>query len=294
MLLWPVMAPLGFLLLAALIITLGASSTAKYEFERNRVQAQRERETVGAGGAGGPAARPSGGHPRSGGEATEGTRPEQGTAVGVASHPASHPAGRQLADPASGTAWWLVDESADQPGDYVVAGPFADRIDADWAALSGGLSATVRSVHGVQRGDGGLVRRQRPQERAWLKDLGEQLDRLPEDWNDLLSDDDALTTLVVEVAAALVEAGVPLHDCAGEDPAGGVCLTPGPRYGGVVVSWHQHDRMSVQRVRGAAMEAVVQRTMNAAIADLLAGMGFEVEPFGSAGCCLVTDIHNRG
>ena len=48
--------------------------------------------------------------------------------------------------------------------------------------------------------DGTVVRRQLPSERAWLADLGEQLDRLGDDWDELVSDDDALTTLVVEVA----------------------------------------------------------------------------------------------
>jgi hypothetical protein len=208
---------------------------------------------------------------------------------------ATHPAGKRLVEPGSAAAaWWLVDQSGDQPGERIAAGPFPDRIDADWAALSGGLSATARAVYGVQRADDGLVRRQRPQERAWLSELGEQLDRLPEDWDNLLSDDDALTTLVVEVAAALVEAGLALHDCAGHGPAGGVCLTPGPRYGGVVVSWHQHDRMSAQRSRGAAMDAAVQQAMNAAISDLLGRMGFEVESFGAAGCSLVVGLQGWG
>ena len=60
------------------------------------------------------------------------------------------------------------------------------------------------------------------------------------------------------------------------------------RWPAVLVTWHQHDRMSVQQVRGAAMEAAVQRTMNAAVADLLRTVGFEVEPFGSSGCWMVT------
>jgi hypothetical protein len=292
MLLWPVTAVLGFLLLAALIIALGASSTAKYEFERNLVSAQRQQAGTRAGPTGGP--HPGGEPPPAtggnGGAASQERHPERGMAVSVA----THPAGKQLLDPGSAPAWWLVDESDDRPGGSVVAGPFPDRIDADWAALSGGLFGNAHAVHGVQRADGGLVRRQSQQERTWLTELGGQLDRLPADWDELLSDDDALTTLVVEVGAALVEAGLPVHDCVGEDPAGGVCLTPGPHYGGIVVSWHQHDRMSAERVRGEAMGAAVQRTMNAAVADLLTRMGFEVEPFGSSGCSLVTDIRSGG
>ena len=130
----------------------------------------------------------------------------------------------------------------------MVAGPFADRIDADWAALSGGLPAV--SVHGIRRADGGVTSRPSPEERAFLGELGEQLDRLPHDWDDLLTDTDPLTTLVVEVAAALLEAGLPLHD----DSQGGVCLLPETGVGGVLVSWRAHDRMSVHDVRGVAAD----------------------------------------
>jgi hypothetical protein len=54
---------------------------------------------------------------------------------------------------------------------------------------------------------------------------------------------------VVEVAATLLDAGLALHDCDGPGPAGGVCLTPEPGSGGILVSWRPHDRMSVQRAR---------------------------------------------
>ena len=294
LMMWPLIAPLGgFLLLAALIIALGASSTAKYEFERNRVPASRQQAAVAAGADVATAARPAGEPPRGNGpSATSAAEEEQTFEQAMAVSVATHPAGKQRVAPDAVPAWWLVDESGDQAG-QVLAGPFADQVDADWAALSAGLSESAQAVHGVQRLDGGIVRRQSPEEKEWLAELGDQLDRLPEDWDELLTDDDALTTLVVEVAAALVEAGLPVHDCAGEDSAGGVCLTPGPHYGGVVVSWHQHDRMSAQYVRGTAMTATVQETMNATVADLLTCMGFEVEPFG-AGCSLVTDIRGRG
>jgi hypothetical protein len=86
----------------------------------------------------------------------------------------------------------------------VVAGPFADRIDADWAAFADGLLAV--SVFGSRHADGTVAPRPSPQERAWLSDLGDQLDRLPRDWDELLTDTDPLTTLVVEIAAALIEA----------------------------------------------------------------------------------------
>jgi hypothetical protein len=286
---WPAVAVLGFVLLAAVVIALGTRSTERYQFERNQVQRRVAVPAMAAGGDG-PGVRPGGDAPRAdagtgGAVAQDGCR-EQGTAVGVA----THPAGKRAVGSGAAPAWWLVDEWADRPGDRIVAGPFADRIDADWAALGGGLPASVRTVYGAQRTDGGLVRRQLPQERAWLSELGEQLDRLTEEWNGLLSDDDSLTTLVVEVTAALVEAGLPLHECDGRGSAGGVCLTPVPGQGGILVSWHQHDRMSRQQVRGAAMDAAVQRAMNAVITDLLTLLGFRVEPSGTAGCSLVLDV----
>jgi hypothetical protein len=205
----------------------------------------------------------------------------QAEAAGKAAHPAGRRAGER-------TGWWLVDESAEQPGAPVLAGPFADRIDADWAALSGELSDSVRTVHGVHGADGVVVQRQSPQERAWLIELGGQLDRLTEDWDGLLSDSDALTTLLVEVSAALLEAGLALHDSAEGNAAGGVCLVPDPGGRGILVTWRQHDRMSVDRVHGAELETAVQRTMNAAVADVLTEMGFPVTPVGTTGCHLVT------
>jgi hypothetical protein len=299
MLFWPAVSMLGFVGLAALVIALGSSSTARYEFERNRVQAARQEVAFGAaaGAAPGSGDLPAGGsllgraggdHPRSsagdGGAAVHELHGERGAAVSLA----NHPAGKRVVEPGSAPAWWLLGVVGDGPGD-VVAGPFDDRIEADWAALSAGLADTVRVSYGVQRADGGgLVRRQLPQERAWLTELGDQLDRLGEDWNALLSDEDALTTLVVEVAAALVEAGLALHDCAGDGAAGGVCLTPEAARGGIVVSWHRHERMSLLQARGAELDMAVQLTMNAALADLLAQAGFGVEAFGSTGCCLVT------
>ncbi|MGY1691102.1 hypothetical protein [Geodermatophilus sp. SYSU D01105] len=292
LLFWPAVAVLGFVALAAVVIVLGVSSTARYQFERNQVQQQR---AVPARTGPAPArtragSRPGADVPRAdageGGATAPAGRRAHGAAVGVA----THPAGKRAVAPGTAAAWWLVDGWGEGPGERVVAGPFADRIDADWAALSQDLSASVVAVYGVQRADGALVRRQLPQDQAWLGELGEQLDRLAEEWTELMTDDDALTTLVVEVTAALVEAGLPLHDCEGQGAAGGVCLTPVPGSGGILVSWHQHDRMSRQQVRGAAVDAAVQRTMNGAVADLLTQMGFRVDASGVAGCSLVTAV----
>jgi hypothetical protein len=293
-LVWPVVAVLGFVLLAALVVALATSSTAQYEFERNRVQAQRQQAAAPAvpaavGAAAVSGGRTAGDQPQPVAVAGGAALQEQSTSVSLA----AHPAGKRLAGQGAPPAWWLVDDSEDGWGEQVVAGPFPDRIEADWAALAGGL-ASGRAVHGVLRADGRLVRRQTPEERAWLSDLGDQLDRLPEDWDGPLSDEDELVTLVVEVASALVEAGLPLYDCTGQGPAGGVCLTPEPGGAGVLVSWHQHDRMSHEQVRGAEVHAAVQHTMNSTTAECLRQLGFDVEPYGSTGCSLVTVDQRRG
>ena len=100
------------------------------------------------------------------------------------------------------------------------------------------------------------------------------------------------TGLVCEIAAAVTEAGLPLHETAPGSTAGGVCLLPAPGAHGVLVSWRPHERLSLQQVRGAAVDSAVQRTMNAAVADLLTQLGFRVEPTGSAGCSLVLDVRS--
>ncbi|MEX5720338.1 hypothetical protein [Geodermatophilus maliterrae] len=173
--------------------------------------------------------------------------------------------------------WWLVVDEVDG-SERVVAGPFGERAEAGWAA--GAQEPGTHLVHGFRRADGGLARRPSPQDGAWLVHLGEQLDRLPEDWDTVLSDDDAaLGTLVVEVTAALCEAGLALHDATG---TGGASLLPEPALGGIVVSWLQHDRMSVDQVHGDIAHALVQQAMNQVLADVLALRGFAVDPLGGA------------
>jgi hypothetical protein len=186
--------------------------------------------------------------------------------------------------------WWLVvDDEEDGPG-RIVAGPFPDRAEAGWAAgaQEHGLPGEVRPVYGVRRRDGVLNRRPSPQDWAWLAHLGEQLERLPEHWDAEYSEDDPLATLVVEVAAALAEAGLPLHDSSGDGTElGGACLTPEPALGGLVVTWRQHDRMSVDRVHGAEADAAVQDVMNRALADLLLVRGFAVDLLGTGSASVV-------
>jgi hypothetical protein len=279
---WPVVAVVGFVVLAALVVALAQSSTARYEFERNQVQVPRERAqapvlatagaVVGAAETGAPPAADLAV------AAQEARAAQDGRTAGLAAHPAGKRVGENV--PA---AWWLVAEATEHSAEQVVAGPFPDRIEAEWAGLAG----AGQPVHGVRRADGRVVRRQLPEERAWLSDLSDQLDRLPAEWDHDFADDDELVTLVVEVASALVESGLSLHDCVGEETAGGVCLSPEPGRPGIVVSWHQHHRASSEEVRSAVAHAAVQGAMNLALAEVLLQLGFDVEPFGESGCSLV-------
>lgn len=291
MVVWPTLAALGFLALNGLVIVLGVSSTTRYEFGRNRVSDDVE-PLAGVAAQAGAAAESAAAAGPSGVRARE---PERHRAVSLA----AHPAGRLAGADGSATGWWLVGDAAEpagapagagaevaaDPAARVMAGPFADRIEAECAALTDGLEAVA--VYGVRTAQEGLVLRPSPQDRAWLAELSGQLDRLTEDWHELHSDSDPLTTLVVEVAAALVETGLTLHDCAGRSPSGGVCLSPAPAFSGILVNWQRHDRLSVEQVRGSGADRAVQRTMNAAVADLLAQLGFAVEPVGPTGCPLV-------
>jgi hypothetical protein len=190
-----------------------------------------------------------------------------------------------------GKGWWLVVDDDGGPG-RIVAGPFPDRAEARWAAAyEHGAPDDVQPVYGVRRADGGLGRQPSPEDWTWLAHLGDQLDRLLVDWDETITDEDPLTTLVVEVAGALVEAGLPLHDTTGAGrEIGGACLTAQPALGGVVVTWRQHDRMSIDQVHGAAADAMVQQVMNRALADVLELRGFAVEPFGGASGHLVRGV----
>jgi hypothetical protein len=187
--------------------------------------------------------------------------------------------------------WWLVAEAVDEPG-RIVGGPFEDRTEAGWAAaeLEDGALEGIRPAYGLRRADGGLTRKPSPQDWAWLAHLGQQLERLPEDWDAELAEDDPLVTLVVEVVAALAEAGLQLHDAATGSSLGGVCVSPEPALNGLVVSWRQHDRMSVDQAHGADADSLVQQVMNGTVADVLRLRGFEVDAFGSDGGYVVRPV----
>ena len=195
------------------------------------------------------------------------------------------PAGPALISPQT-AAWWLMEHD-----NIVVAGPFADRIEAEWAALATGLDGSVHVAQGVRQPNGVLVSYEPLSEPAWLAALGHQLARLPENWDAELSDDDPLTTLVVDIAAALCEAGLYMHDSTEASSAvAGVSLTPEPGLGGIVVTWRQHDRL-VDRIHRATPEDLVHDVMNGALADVLRAHGFVVDAFGGGSGHVVRTVY---
>ncbi|TQN44128.1 hypothetical protein FHU33_3614 [Blastococcus colisei] len=183
-------------------------------------------------------------------------------------------------------SWWLVGGS-DGEREMIVAGPFRDRTDATWVASTSepGTAGAVRPAYGLRRPDGALVTCPTPEDRAWLDQLGAQIDRLPQGWDAGVDDDDPLVTLVLEITAALAEAGLPLHDPAGS--TGGVCLSPEPVLDAVVVAWRAHDRSSLDQLLGVDTDATVRQIMTGAVSDLLLLRGFTVDRLGSAGSCVV-------
>jgi hypothetical protein len=202
--------------------------------------------------------------------------------------------GTTISEVPAGPAWWLVDGT-----DRVVAGPYADQAEAVWA--TGPLSADGRGDgvpgYGVRRDGGRIARRPSPEDRAWLADLSGELERVGEEWDPLVDDASPLVGLLCQLGAALVEVGLPLHDCSGRTVTrsrGGVCLTPTPTHDGVVVAWTQHLRTTRDTPRQPETERWLQETMNRALATVLTGLGFVVLPFGEATAHLVTARRTDG
>lgn len=187
-------------------------------------------------------------------------------------------------DGAVGAGWWLVAEDSDGRNGHVLAGPYSQRSEAAWDAATVG-DEDLQPVYGTRRADGVLLRRPSPEDWAWLAHLGEQLERLPEDWDEAMSDSDPLGTLVVELVGALLDAGFALYDDA--TGAGGICLTPDPGLDGVIVAWQTSDRLSIDQVRGSAAALSVAQAMTAALALVLDGLGYPVEGFGTGSALVV-------
>ena len=87
---------------------------------------------------------------------------------------------------ATALGWWLTEVEDDGRGP-VVAGPFPTRQEVGWTAAEH-APGTVETVYGVCRPDGRVKRRPSPQEWAWLAHLGEQMGRLPAEWEAVVDD----------------------------------------------------------------------------------------------------------
>jgi hypothetical protein len=108
--------------------------------------------------------------------------------------------------------------------------------------------------------------------------------------------------LAREIARALVEAGFPVHHCAGWDPQrriGGVCVRPVPVRpdpagpGAVMVSWAVHDVLGLDPAREAECEAT-REIMNMALAEMLFALGYRIQPFGASGLWMATGRRAEG
>jgi hypothetical protein len=111
-----------------------------------------------------------------------------------------------------------------------------------------------------------------------------------------LRSDDPHAPLARDVAAALAEAGLTLHDCAPHHARyrlGGVCVLPIPSshnpdgQGGIAVSWTTHNLLALDWERGREHHGT-QQAMNRALASVLKTLGYQVRPFGTGGASLVT------
>ncbi len=96
---------------------------------------------------------------------------------------------------------------------------------------------------------------------------------------------DPLADLTRALARDLIAAGFEIHDCAGKAPSGGVCFTPSPNTGGVIVTWAQHD--AAEAAFGYSRQVDLQEQMNYYLADVLSTIGYSVEDFGQATAHLV-------
>lgn len=195
--------------------------------------------------------------------------------------------------------WWVID-----PTGRILDGPCENQVQADdrrderLHRLADGAEdidpAAARSAYGVRRPDGLLEERQSPADKAWQAYLDDQLSRLSTGHDERLHPAVPHYELTIALAAALVESGFDLHDCAGKDPRGGVCLTPSnATLAGVIVTWAQHDRQARHHVRGHDVYARVQETMNYVLADVLAELGFTVQPIEEGSAHLVTADRNE-
>jgi hypothetical protein len=131
---------------------------------------------------------------------------------------------------------------------------------------------------------------------AEREELADARDRLSDGLGNSLHEDDPHAPLARDVAAALTETGLTLHDCAPHHPRyrfGGVCVLPVPGghnpdgQSGIAMSWTAHNLLALDWGRGREQQGS-QQAMNGALASVLKALGYQVRPFGTGGASLVT------
>lgn len=167
-----------------------------------------------------------------------------------------------------------------------LAGPFRDRADIGEASPLADESwedVVTAEVYGVRDVDGRVERRVSPADKAFEAHLSDQLDRVSD--GDGRRPSGSGGELALEVAAVLVDAGFALHDCTRQAPTGGVCVTPlyRPQAGAVAVTWSLHERMVEGPTYSFGDCEAVKETMNVALAEVLRGLGFELEQVAEPG-----------
>jgi hypothetical protein len=131
---------------------------------------------------------------------------------------------------------------------------------------------------------------------AEREELADARARLADGLGNPLPADDPYAPLASDVAEALTEAGLTLHNCGPYDPQhrlGGVCVLPVPSshnpdgQDGIAVSWTTHNLLALDWERGRERQGT-QEAMNSALASVLKALGYRVQPFGTGGASLVT------
>jgi hypothetical protein len=137
---------------------------------------------------------------------------------------------------------------------------------------------------------------------AEREELADARARLADGLGSPVRADDPYAPLASDVAEALTEAGLTLHNCAPHHPQyrlGGVCVMPIPSghnpdgQGGIAVSWTTHNLLAMDWERGRERQGT-QEAMNRALAGVLKALGYQVRPFGTGGAYLVTESRRGG
>ncbi|WP_131831616.1 hypothetical protein [Pseudofrankia asymbiotica] len=179
-------------------------------------------------------------------------------------------------------AWWTTVFST------IVGGPWADRHDATKA---GADDPDARAVYGCAQPDGTVAARPAPDQLSWERHLCTHLDRLrDDDGGPVRSLRDDVAMLALQVAGALVAAGLPLAETGGAEPHGGALVVPARHAtpAGVAIGWATHPHLPALGVHSEATAATLPDVMGYALASLLGTLGFRIQRGAGTHAHLVT------